>query len=773
MKKQILLFGLLLLAQQLLFAQANKDEEVSYPHKAHNNFFNRVESTGNSGTGANINVIYQRCKWAANPDDATRTLTGDITIIFKTIATNVNTLTIDFNKASYNNAFLIVNYHGSNCTFSFPTTGNVDVLQVSLPSTIVATNTTDSISIQYKGIPPAPTGSLGGYYKQTDNAGNNYIYTLSESYEDKDWWPCKADMQDKIDSLDIEVTVPQDFWVAANGVMIDSSIVATNRVFKFKHRYPIASYLVSMAIAKYKKWYLGNLTNGSQTFPYIVNIFPDKSSTTETTMLGFLNNHKLVFDALNNKFGAYPFAKEKHGFYEFGFGGGMEHQTFSGIGANSFLGNSVLAHELAHQWWGDKVTMSTWTDLWLAEGFATYSEVIAAEFVPSLGINVVTKMGNNKTNACNLTNTPIGIANISNSNIIWSNNNITAMYRRGCMMVSMLRVLLGDAKFFAACQNYLNNSSLAYASASTTDLQTIFENAYGGSLSNFFNEWIYKKGTPNYTVQWNTNGNNITIQLAQTVNSSGTSGTASSFFPTPVVLRVQNTMLGKDTSLVIYHAQPNVVMNGGNGASTLINSNKITYNIGFVPTTVSFDAENKIMANGSLAFNAALPNNTFLLEAEIKNEKLIIKGNCELEAKEIKIEYSLNGVEFKSLGVTSVSNKTFSWLGKQPTTNSFYIRATAVLADKEVFSNTLLLRQLEKNNFTISPNPVNSLLTISSNSNYTNGNLFIRNSFGQIVQTQKLSNNLRINVSQLTKGYYIIELWQKDVLIGRTGFVKL
>lgn len=772
MKKQILLFCFVSIVQSLLVAQVN-DEDVYYHHKANTNFFNRIESTGNSGTGANINVLYQRCKWTINPDDATKTITGDITIIFKTTIANVNFLTLDFNKTSYNNSFLIVNYHGTNCMVSFPTSSNVNVLQIGLPTTISAINTIDSISIQYKGTPPTPTGSLGGYYRRTDNAGNNYIYTLSESYEDKDWWPCKADMQDKIDSLDIEVTVPQSFWVAANGIMIDSSIVSTNRVFKFRHRYPIASYLVSLGIAKYKKWYFNNLTNGSVSFPYVVNIFPDKTTSTETSMMGFLTNHIQVFNALCSKFGNYPFNKEKHGFYEFGFGGGMEHQTFSGIGANAFLGNSVLAHELAHQWWGDKVTMSTWTDLWLAEGFATYSEVIAAELVPSLGINVITKMGNTKTNACNLNNTPIAVSDITNSNTIWSNNNTTAFYQRGAMVVSMLRTLMGDEKFFTACQNYLNHSSYAYANATTTDLQTVFENTYGGSLTNFFGEWIYKKGTPNYTVQWNNNGNNITIQLAQTVSSSGTTGTASSFFPTPVILRVQNTMLGKDTTLIIYHAQPNVVMNGGNGFTTQVNSNKITYNIGFVPTTVSFDTENKIMATGTVSFNAALPNNTFLLEANIKNEALIVNGSSELEAKQLRLEYSINGIDFKQLSTAVITNKTFSWQGITPSQQSFYVRAIAVLADKEIYSNTVLLKQETKTQFTIFPNPTQTSFTINTSNNFDKATLFIKNSFGQVLQIQTISNTSTINITSLPKGYYIAELWQKEKLIGRKSLVKL
>ena len=90
-----------------------------------------VLSTGNSGTGANIDVVYQRCNWTANPDDANKTLKGNITTYFKTIAANVSTINFDFNNNSFNNDSLKVIYHGAACSFSFPTTGE-DVLNINL-----------------------------------------------------------------------------------------------------------------------------------------------------------------------------------------------------------------------------------------------------------------------------------------------------------------------------------------------------------------------------------------------------------------------------------------------------------------------------------------------------------------------------------------------------------------------------------------------------------------------------------------------------------------
>jgi aminopeptidase N len=154
-------------------------------------------STGFSGTGSNIDVNYHRCEWSADPDDATKTLTGKITTYFSTLISNVSSLSFDFNSTSFNNGFLAVTYHGLFCSYNFPSSGNTNILNITLPTTIVNAGTVDSITINYQGIPPAPNGNAEGYQRKVDGAGNNYIYTLSESFEDKDWWPCKADMQDK------------------------------------------------------------------------------------------------------------------------------------------------------------------------------------------------------------------------------------------------------------------------------------------------------------------------------------------------------------------------------------------------------------------------------------------------------------------------------------------------------------------------------------------------------------------------------------------------
>jgi len=585
-----------LLAVQLLLLQATfAQQNQHYYHPA------RGQSAGNaslvSGQGSNIDVIYHRCTWRIHPDSPSaaspaKYLRGNVTTRFVTKLANVSAITFDFNNVHTIDS---VKYHGTKLAPASITWNTTKILQLSFPSAITAAGTEDSVTIFYRGTPPAVSGQALGY-QRGGTSTNNYVYTLSESYEDRDWWPCKHDMTDKIDSMDIIVSVPSAFWVAANGKMLDSATSGTSRIFRFAHRYPIASYLVSLGVAKYNRYHRGTVSIGGNNVPVVYNLFPGKTTNTYNTILAAMDKSKTELVEFSNKYGDYPFKKEKHGYYEFGFGGGMEHQTFSGMGGGGLTSWSVIAHELAHQWFGDKVTCATWSDLWLNEGFARYNEVLAAELVAGTG-NASTHRSGIKSTARSVTTTPIFISDISSSNTIWTTNNDNAIYERGCMVVSMLRTLLGDTKFFQACRDYLNDPLLAYRSAATADAERNFENQFGADMSHFFNAWIYGAGTPTYTLNWNNTGNNITLQLIQ----SRSAGATVSYFPMPVAVRVANSGNTQTTNLVLYDRGDSVFL-AGNGITLAsgVAGNTIIVPLAFTPATVTFDPNNVTMATGTV-----------------------------------------------------------------------------------------------------------------------------------------------------------------------------
>ena len=584
------------------------------------------EFTGQSGTGANINVVYQRINWTIDPTAASNTITGTVVIRFTTIAANVSTITFDLNSTSFNNGSLVVTYHGS--TIAGRTCAG-NILSIPLPSAIVANGTLDSVTVAYSGIPPGVVGAAQGY-QRLGTSPNQYTSSLSESYEDRDWWPCKADMQDKIDSLDINVTVPwiinanaDTFWVATNGVLYDSTITGNNRTFKFSTRYPIASYLVTLSVGKFTRYYRTAYANGTpiSTVYYIL-----RNTTAHSTKTAAMDKVNIVVDSFSRRFGDYPFKLEKHGFYDGLVGaGGMEHQTFSAMASTQMANLATLNHELAHQWFGDNVSFATWNDLWLAEGPARYSEYLAAEVVPVLGYTTASAQAlrtNLKNAAVGNTAQSAWIPNSSmgTSDLVWNTPYGTTVYERGGMVVSMLRTLAGDAKFYQAMTNY--QAALAGKSATTDSLKNHFNAVLGQDISEFFKDYVGGSGSaasavggvgnPIIPVTWNSPAasNKLYIKLGTQTQTSGSNVT---YFNGPVTMHFTNALSSwtKDTTITIYDWGGGNLGYAGNGLSDPIPGNALSFDLSFTPTNAFYDDSSKVMSTGSMTKDATFVGYTW------------------------------------------------------------------------------------------------------------------------------------------------------------------
>ncbi len=576
-------------------------------------------STGFSGTGANIDVLYHKVYWRINPDSV-KYIKGSVQTNFKTIQANVTSISFDLqaglnvDSVRFRNLLLPA--------FNIVRIGNIVTLNLGVT---IPNNFIDSLIIFYQGIPPSATGAAQGYQKSSNAGAGNFITTLSESYEDRDWWPCKHDMQDKIDSMDITVNVPwgnptvaDTFWVACNGKLIDSAINGNSRSFVFKNRYPMASYLVFVSVAKYNRFYNAVNVNGT-TVPVVYNLFKGKTAATYTNIVTAMDKINPVLQSFSSKFGDYPFKNEKHGFYDGLLGaGGMEHQTFSGIATNTLTSLSTLNHELMHQWFGDNVTFSTWNDLWLAEGFANYGEALAAELVPTLNQNAFAIRSSIKSSALNSSVSAwIPNSNITSSNTLWGSSYGNAVYVRGGMVVSMLRAIAGDTKFFQALTNY--QTQLAGKSATGDSLKNYFNNILNRDISVFFNDYvggsgngataIGGRGNPINTINWNTPvANKFLVQVA----SQAQSGAANvSYFRGPIVLHLKGSLASQDTTINFFDWGGGNLSYAGNGLSAPISGNILEYNLSFTPTTVLYDDSARTLSTGSTVFVSTLNNGGF------------------------------------------------------------------------------------------------------------------------------------------------------------------
>lgn len=568
-----------------------------------------IESSGFSGTGANMDVLYHKIYWRINPDSAVKYIKGYVQTNFRTIQSNVSVISFDLRSVLIIDSVIFrgAQLPAGNITRS----GNI--VSVALGATL-DNNFIDSFKVYYQGTPPAASGAAQGYQKGTATGQGNYITTLSESYEDRDWWPCKADMQDKIDSMDIEVNVPwaiptaaDTFWVASNGKLVDSTITGSNRTFVFKTRYPIPSYLVFVTVAKFNRYYRSVNISGTDV-PVVYNLLRGKSAPTYTNILTAMDKMNPLLVEFGKKFGDYPFKNEKHGYCDGLIGaGGMEHQTMSGIAPGALQSIATLAHELMHQWFGDNVTFSTWNDLWLAEGFARYSEALAGELVSSLGINPYTVRNSFKGSALTLSTASAWIpnSNISNSDLIWNTAYGSTVYERGAMIVSMLRAICGDQKFFQACTNY--QTTLAGKSATGDSLKNYFNSILGRDLTPFFNDYVGGSGNalapiggignPINNINWNSpSSNKLVVQVASQSKSAGSNV---SYFRGPVVLHIKGSLASQDTTIAFFDWGSGNLSYAGNGLNIPATGNRLSYYLSFNPVTVAYDDSARTLSTGS------------------------------------------------------------------------------------------------------------------------------------------------------------------------------
>ncbi|MBL7727656.1 MAG: hypothetical protein JNM68_08225, partial [Dinghuibacter sp.] len=353
---------------------------VAQRHTDHGTHYHTLHTTTPdqvSGNGDNMDVVYHRITWRVNPDSASKGIKGTIVTHFRTTVPNVTQLTFDMNTTAL--SVTAARFRGAALPgASIVESGNT--LTISLGTNIASVGTLDSISIDYNGVPPNPSGSSIGFIKTTRATGRNVVYTVSQPYEDRNWWICKQDMNDKIDSMDIYVNVPNTFKAATNGVLQSTTVSGSNLIYHWKHRYPIPAYLVCLGIADYVQYNSPNVNVSGTSVPVMHYLYPPQNTA---TVQGYCNLSGQMLDTFSNYFGDYPYKNEKYGQYQMTSYGGMEHATFSAMSTSALTSWSVTAHELGHQWFGDKVTCATFNHIWLNEGWATYTEVFAAEKVPN------------------------------------------------------------------------------------------------------------------------------------------------------------------------------------------------------------------------------------------------------------------------------------------------------------------------------------------------------------------------------------------------------
>lgn len=396
-------------------------------------------------------------------------------------------------------------------------THSSQLLTVDFPEA-VPTGTQFEVSIFYHGI-SIYDGEYdgGGIYFISDTR----LATISEPNFARMWWPSKDRPSDKA-TAHITITVPESLTAVSNGILKEVRHKNGKATFVWETNYPIATYLVSMAVAQYQQFsetYTG--LDGTQ-MPVTNYAYPEDL---QPAMIDFQNTVSIL-KFFSSTFREYPFLHEKFGNVEVDGNTTMEHQTICSIQKSMITGKRTeeltFVHETAHHWWGDFITPLNWKHTWLSEGFATYAEALYLESTAgkdSANRYIKGWMGEEQ-----------GIyagSVIGKTDTAFWDSFAPRVYNKGALVLHMLRGVVGDSLFFAAMKGYLNNPALAYGNAQTEDFVKECEKASGRSLRWFFDEWVYSSpdsiDRPEYVYSWDTRPDQgkhlVTLRLEQATAS--------------------------------------------------------------------------------------------------------------------------------------------------------------------------------------------------------------------------------------------------------------
>ncbi|MEY4486070.1 MAG: hypothetical protein RL440_601 [Bacteroidota bacterium] len=439
------------------------------------------------------------------------------------------------------------------------------------------------IVVAYAGNPPtAQTNPLGGSGLTAGSSpswGNKVVWSLSEPFSAYEWFAVKQSLTDKADSCAVAITVPDTCKAGSNGIL--EQVVPLGNGFtryEWKHRHPIDYYLISVAVAKYVEYNVYANPQGSSSPVLIQNYVYDNPGTLPN-FIDEINETADFIELFATQFGPYPFADEKYGHCMAPIGGGMEHQTMTTQG---FFEKTLTAHELAHQWWGNHVTCASWCDIWLNEGFASYSEyLMLAALYNGQQANHMTQV---HQSVMNQPDGSVWVLDSLNEARIFSGR---LTYDKGAGIIHTLRYIIqNDSIFFAALQDFQN--TYAHSTATGLDFKNHVANFCNINLDAFFEQWYFGEGFPTYQVQYNQNGSDLFLQISHTASMPNITPT----FTNPISLRILRQ--GQADTIIRFEINNNVELFS-------------LYNFGTVVGTIGIDPNNWVInGNGGVTIDPTL-----------------------------------------------------------------------------------------------------------------------------------------------------------------------
>lgn len=438
-----------------------------------------------------FDIIHYQFDW--NLDFESRSIEGKAVIQAKSLADDLNNIILHLSDT-----MLITRITQNDRPLNY--VHQDDTLDIYLDTTYPSGQEFE-VEITYQGYPQS---GLNFSYHQNQPI----IWSLDEPSLARNWFPCYDLPSDKA-TAEMRISVPAPFIVASNGTLTDVTSNFDNTLtYVWKEDYPIATYLISIAASNYvtfSDYYASDQRNMEvRYFAYPEHLHQAQEDFSITVPM---------IEFYSQAFGEYPFLREKYGMAEIPGSASMEHQTCTSYSSRLVNGTHqydwIIAHELAHQWWGDLVTLSDWSDIWLNEGFATYSDALWQE------------------NIYGFEGLKARMAAFKNIYFTYHQGSEHPIhdpppdhlfceieYEKAAWVLHMLRHVVGDDNFWKILRKYAQD--YAYATASTEDFKSVCEQIYGLDLDWFFHQWIYEAGYPSYQFAWSQPGRNrIRVHISQ------------------------------------------------------------------------------------------------------------------------------------------------------------------------------------------------------------------------------------------------------------------
>lgn len=432
--------------------------------------------------------------------------------------------------------------------------------------------------VYYHGNPTSGGGFFSGITNDVSPSwGNQVTWTLSEPFNANQWWPCKQILTDKADSSWVFITTANTNKAGSNGMLTASVPVAGSKMrYEWKSRNPMAYYLISASVAEYVEYNIWAHPAGTSDSLLIQNYVYDNPAT----LPNFQSEIDLTpgfVELYSDLFGLYPFMNEKYGHCMAPMGGGMEHQTMTTLGFFNFY---LICHELAHMWFGDNVTCATWSDIWINEGFASYGEYLAAQYLDSYTeaqSHMLDVHNNVKSESGGSIYIPV--AQTNDENRIFDGR---LSYDKGSAIIHMIRFeMQNDSLFFETLKKFQDD--FGDSTATGEDFKHTAEIVSGLSFTDFFDQWYYGEGYPTFHLTW--------YQASDTLYFTSTQTTSTGVTPLfKMLMELQITSASGDTTVLWYQ-----------DASTT------TFKIPYAPFVVDLEVDpNNWVVDGNATISASI-----------------------------------------------------------------------------------------------------------------------------------------------------------------------